>query len=160
MLRRFSEELAEDREFEIGGELFKFRYPYWEEGAALFDEDLTPSENGDGGEFSFRADTEMAIKRIPMFLDPTNEAHARFKRLVARKTDAVPRHQIVQLYRWLVEVTSGLPTNPPSESVTGGGSNGTPSEEESSSPAETPEASVSETSSTPPTPSRGRPART
>ena len=121
MLRRFSEELAEDREFEIGGELFKFRYPYWEEGAALFDEDLTPSENGDGGEFSFRADTEMAIKRIPMFIDPSNEAHARFKRLVARKTDAVPRHQIVQLYRWLVEVTSGFPTQQQSVSSSGDG---------------------------------------
>ena len=30
-MRRFSEELVEDREFEIGGELFKWRYPYWEE---------------------------------------------------------------------------------------------------------------------------------
>lgn len=159
MLRRFSDELAEDREFEIGGELFSFRYPYWEEGAALFDEDLTPSENGDGGEFSFKADTEMAIKRIPMFLDPANDSHARFKRMVSRKTDAVPRHQIVQLYRWLVEVTSGLPTNPPSESASGGGSSDTPSEEELFSQEDAQTTSPSETSSTQPTPSRGRSTR-
>ena len=131
MLRRFSEELVEDREFELGGELFVFRYPHWEEGAALFDEDLTPSENG-GGDFSFMADTKLAIERIPMFLDPANESHKRFKALVARKTDVVPRHQIVQCYRWLVEVTSGLPTSPPSESDSGGGSSDTPSEEGSS----------------------------
>lgn len=132
MLKRFSDELAEDREFELGGELFQIRYPHWEEAAALFDEELTPTENGNGTEFSFKADTEMAIERIPMFLDKTNDAHARFKRLVARKTDPVPRHQIVQAYRWLVEVTSGLPTNPPSESASGGGDSATSSGEGSS----------------------------
>ncbi|HET9234987.1 MAG TPA: hypothetical protein VFP10_12675 [Candidatus Eisenbacteria bacterium] len=132
MLKRWSDELLEDREFEVGGELFTIRYPNWEEGAALFDEDLTPSDNGDAGEFSFKADTEIAIKRIPMFLEPANDAHARFKRLVARKTDPVPRHQIVQVYRWLVEVTSGVPTRQPSESDSGGGSSDTPSEGESS----------------------------
>ena len=60
-------------------------------------------------------------KRIPIFLDPVNDSHKRFKTLITRKTDPVPRHQIVQLYRWLLQVTSGLPTSPPSDSVSGGG---------------------------------------
>ena len=128
MLREFSKELAEDRDFEIGGEVFKFRYPYWEEGAAIFDEDLSP--NGDG-KFSWKADTELAIKRIPIFLDPDNDSHKRFKALAARKTNPVPRQQLVELYRWLVRITSGLPTNPPSDSESGGGASDASSQEES-----------------------------
>jgi hypothetical protein len=146
MLRRFSEELVEDREFEIGGELFKFRYPHWEEGAKLFDEELTPETNGTAPKedepavFSFRADTEYALQRIPMFLDPENDSHKRFRALAARKTDPVPRYQFVQLYRWLVQVTSGLPTTPPSEQSAGGGEDDTQSSERSSSPEATPTA--------------------
>ena len=134
MQREFSKELAEDRQFEIGGELFQFRYPHWSETAELFDEEMTPEkQNGSGPEeFSFKADTELAIKRIPIFLDPVNDSHKRFKTLVARKTDPVPRHQIVQLYRWLTQVTSGLPTSPPSDSESGGGDSAASSVGESS----------------------------
>lgn len=130
MQREFSKELAEDRDFEIGGELFKFRYPHWEETASIWDQDdPIPGENGD---FSFKADTELAIKRIPIFLDPGNDSHKRFKAMVTRKNDPVPRHQFVQLYRWLFQVTSGLPTNPPSDSDSGGGDNDSLSPGESS----------------------------
>ena len=124
MLRSFTNELPEDREFEIGGQLFKFVYPHWKDGAKLFDDEMTPTEdtNGDAPAFSFVADTETAIKRIPMFLDAENDAHNRFKELVSRKNDPVPRHQIAQLYRWLVEVTSGFPTQQPSASSSGDGS--------------------------------------
>lgn len=126
MLREFSKELIEDRQFEIGGELFEFRYPHWEEGASLFDEETEPATNGN---FSWKADTEMAIKRIPMFLDPKNDSHRRWKALVARKTDPVPRHQIVDLYQWLVRTTSGLPTEQPSDSVPGAGASDGSSQE-------------------------------
>lgn len=128
MLRSFSKELAEDREFEIGGEVFRFVYPHWKEGALLFDDEMeevkaTASGTSESnGAFSFVADTETAIKRIPMMLDPDfNDAHARFEALVARKKDPVPRHQIAQAYRWLVEVTSGFPTTPPSDFSAGDG---------------------------------------
>lgn len=123
MQREFSKELAEDRQFEIGGELFEYRYPHWSETAELFDEEVKPETNGgtSAEDFSFKADTELAIKRIPLFLESKNDSHKRFKALVARKTDPVPRHQIVQLYRWLLQVTSGLPTTPPSDSDSGGG---------------------------------------
>ena len=138
-MRKWSEELVEDREFEIGGELFKWIYPHWEIGAKLFDDDLTPAEtNGDAPQqFSFVDDTKLAIDRIPMFLDPANDAHKRWKTLAARKTDAVPRFQFVQLYRWLVQVTGGLPTSPSSDSAAGDGERADESQAASSSPEAT-----------------------
>jgi hypothetical protein len=133
-MRKFSDELIQDREFEIGGELFEWIYPHWEIGSKLFDEELTPAEtNGDTPAFSWVEDTQKAIDRIPSFLNPKNESAKRWKALMARKTDAVPRHQIAQLYRWLVQVTSDLPTTPPSTPVVGGGDSETGSSEESSS---------------------------
>jgi hypothetical protein len=126
MQRDWDAELIEDRSFKIGGELFEWIYPHWEIGARLFDDNLEPAKkNGDGdaseGGFYFQADTQLAIDRIPLFLNPKNDAKARFKRLAARKEDAVPRHQFVQLYRWLVQVTGGLPTDPPSSTPSDGG---------------------------------------
>jgi hypothetical protein len=126
--RSFTQELEEDREVEIGGQIFKFQYPHWKEGAQLFDEEMTQVQtNGDAPTevpaFSFVADTETAIKRVPMFLDPENDSHKRWKELVARKPPhAVPRHQIAQFYRYLVEVTSGFPTTQLSGSSSGAGS--------------------------------------
>ena len=132
--RSFSEELVENRQFEIGGELFEWTYPHWEVSAKLWDGDDQKEEGSENvrAAFSFKADTEYAIKNIPIFLDPKNDAHKRWKALVVRKTDPVPRHQIVQLYRWLFEVASGLPTTPPSASEPGGGDSEGSSEGESS----------------------------
>jgi hypothetical protein len=138
MLRSFSDELMEEREFEIGGQVFRIRYPHWREGALLFDDITTPSRNGDEApaepeQFSFVADAEQAIEKIPMFLDPDyNDAHARFSELVGRKKDPVPRFQLVQLYTWLVQVTDGRPTEPLSPSAGGGGDTDTSSPAESS----------------------------
>lgn len=139
MQREFSKELEEDREFEIGGQIFRWVYPHWKDGAKLFDDEMTAVKEAAEGEpeangaFSFVADTETAIKRVPMFLDPDyNDSHKRWKDLVARKDSPVPRHQIAQCYRWLVEVTSGFPTTQPSPSSSGDGSNGASSQEEGS----------------------------
>jgi hypothetical protein len=116
--RDWDDELVPERSrtFKVGGELFEWMYPHWEVGAKLFDDDLDPAQsNGDApAQFSFVADTTLAIERIPMFLNPKNDAVKRFKALAARKTDPVPRYQFVQIYRWLVEVTGGLPTTAPS----------------------------------------------
>jgi hypothetical protein len=136
MQREFSKELAEDRQFEIGGELFEWTYPHWEIGAQLWDGSDAKEEAGEDGKkngnFSFRADTEFAIQNIPLLLNPKNDAQKRWKALVARKADPVPRHQFIQLYRWLFEQVSGLPTSPPSGSEPGGGSSEELSEGESS----------------------------
>jgi hypothetical protein len=75
----------------------------------------------------------MAIERIPMFLNPKNDAVKRWKALAARKADPVPRFQYIALYRWLVQVTGGLPTEPPSTPDVGGGNNDTGSSDVSSS---------------------------
>ena len=127
-MRDFDSELVEDRSIKIGGQVFHWRYPHWKDGAELFDREMSEvseaaEQNGDAKEFSFVADTETAIKRVPMFLDPENDAHKRWEELVARKPPhAVPRHQIAQCYRFLVEVTSGFPTTLLSGSSSGDGS--------------------------------------
>ena len=116
-MRKWSEELQQDREFEIGGELFEWIYPHWEVGAKLFNEELTPVASTNGGEpvaFDWVENTKKAVDGVPMFLNPKNDSHKRWKALCARKVDAVPRHQISQLYNWLVQVTGNLPTTPPS----------------------------------------------
>ena len=131
--RSFSEELIPEtkRKFEIGGEVFEWIYPHWEIGAKIFDGELEPAKNGDGEDIGFwMKDTKLALDNIPLFLSPKNDALKRWKALTARKTDAVPRYQFSQLYTWLVQVTGGLPTTPPSSEGSGDGAGAT---EESSS---------------------------
>lgn len=137
MQREFSKELAEDRDFEIGKEVFTWRYPHWKEMAQLFDDrNRVAVTNGDGdGEeeeraFSYVADAEMAIRTIPMFLEGGAPTKKRWDALANRKENAVPRHQIVQLYRWLIQVTSELPTSPPSDLESGGGETDISSQED------------------------------
>ena len=142
-MRNWDEELVEDRQFVLGGELFEWIYPHWEIGAKLFDGemDATPEVDENGKQkFSWQADTKMAIERIPLFLNPKNDSHKRFKALAARKTDAVPRYQFAQVYTWLVQVTGGLPTSPPSTSANGGGTTDAESSDVSSSTEATPAA--------------------
>ncbi len=140
MIRSFSKELIEDREFEIGGEVFEFIYPHWEIGAKIFDDELAPAKkNGEApaepDKFFWKNDTKMAIEKIPMFLNPKNDALNRFKALASRKTDAVPRFQFVQLYSFLVAVTSNLPTNLPSSSPSDDGDGKTEAESAGASPS-------------------------
>lgn len=124
-MRKFSDELVEDREFEIGGELFKWRYPYWEEFADQLDKDIASvnaqSNGGDPVQDTVRAGYESFIDRIPMFLDPENDSHKRWRALAKRKTSPVPHYMFRELYEWLLEVTSGRPTEPPSPSENGPG---------------------------------------
>jgi hypothetical protein len=116
MLREFSKELVEDRQFEIGGELFEWRYPYWEDFADRRDKDAAvvaeaakPSENGDN-ELTFKDLYKDFIDRIEPFLDPKNNAIKRWRALSKRKADPVPAYQFSELYVWLLEVTSARPT--------------------------------------------------
>jgi hypothetical protein len=112
--REFSKELEEDRDFEIGGEVFSWTYPTWEQTASLYDEDLKPSDNGDGS-FSFTDDTKFAIEKVKLFLDGPDQ-RKRWDALTKRKAKPIPRHQIVQLYRWLIQEAGGNPTKPSSDS--------------------------------------------
>ena len=120
MLREFSKELVEDRQFEIGGELFEWRYPYWEDFAARRDADAAviaeankpkdpDSENGDA-DLTFKDLYQDFIDRIEPFLDPKNDGIKRWRSLAKRKVDPVPAYQFSELYMWLLEVTSARPT--------------------------------------------------
>ena len=132
MQRDWDAELMEDRTFKMGGETFRWHELHYTEGSKLWVEYTTPAENGQRG---FLEDVEKAIEVIVRLLEP--ESKTAFKKLMARKTDPVPRHQIIQLYHWLFSVVSGLPTEPPSDSGTGGGNSDPGSSAASSSKAAT-----------------------
>jgi len=110
-LREFSKELVEDRQFEIGGELFEWRYPYWEDFADRRDQDAAVVQNPEStSELSFKDLYKDFIERIEPFLDPKNDSLKRWKALAKRKVDPVPAYQFTELYMWLLEVTSARPT--------------------------------------------------
>lgn len=142
-MRKFSDELVQDRDFEIGGEMFRWRYPYWEEFADQLDADIaatqaavkaaTTETNGDDPvDDTVRAGYETLIERITMFIDPENDGPKRWKQLSKRKTNPVPHYMYRQLYEWLLEVSSGRPTEQPSPSESGPGSTDSTSPESSS----------------------------
>ncbi len=111
MLREFSKELVDDRQFEIGGELFEWRYPYWEDFADRRDQDAAVVQNPEStSELSFKDLYKDFIERIEPFLDPKNDSLKRWRALAKRKVDPVPAYQFTELYMWLLEVTSARPT--------------------------------------------------
>ena len=118
-MKRFP--VAEDREFEIGGEVFQFVYPYWEDIAEVFDEDEKPSENGDAAFNTVRSTIEDLIKRTELFIDPDfNDGVTRWRELTKRRKNPIPHSQYSELYRWLLEVTSDPhPTEPSTPSEDG-----------------------------------------
>ena len=134
MQRDWDAELMEDRSFRMGGETFRWRELHYTEAAKFWETYTNPAENGDR---SFLQDTEIAITAITDLLEPDDRAA--FKKLVARKTNPVPRHQIMQLYHWLFSVVNGvLPTVEPAPSGTGAQGSKAGSSAGSSSKAATP----------------------
>lgn len=116
MVKRFTVE--EDREFEIGGEVFKWVYPYWEDIAEVFDRDVKEADND--VPFSVRATIADFIERIELFLDPEGDSINRWRALTKRKKNPIPHSQYSALYQWLLEVTSQPhPTEPSSPSEAG-----------------------------------------
>lgn len=123
-MKRFSDDLvdAEDREFEIGGELFKWRYPHWEELAVILDEDVAALRNGgEPADLTTKVVIEDNIKKILVFVDSVEGAHKRFRDLAKRKENPIPLQMFSQVYRWLLEVSSGRPTEQPSDLEPGAG---------------------------------------
>lgn len=128
-MKEFSQELENDRRFEIGGEVLEWEYPKWRQLGAIFDEDLKAMRNGDEvGDTSTIQALEQTVERIGMFL--MEESRPRWAAIAERDENPVPLFQITDLYRWLLEVSSGRPTQSPSASEPGAG------ETEASSPAE------------------------
>ena len=118
-MKRFAVE--EDRDFEIGGEVFRWIYPYWEDIAKVFDADTAEMAaeptNGDEALGTTVRDTIADfIVRIQLFIDPDfNDGITRWKALTKRKKNPIPHSQYAELYRWLLEVSSApVPTAPAS----------------------------------------------
>lgn len=125
---------ADDRTFEVGKEVFTWVTPYWEDLAALYDEDvaltqaalasLTDDTEGtkqNGAEAPTTKDNVLrAQTRIKLFLGP--DEHKRWDALCKRKEDPVGLHLYGEVFQWLMEVATGRPTRPPSDSEPGGGS--------------------------------------
>lgn len=141
--KSFTEELLvpeDKRTFEVGGELFKWRYLFWEDFAGGVDRDQAEiadrakkraeqakaEQNGEGdGELTFTELYADYQKRIEPYLDEENDAIKRWQALTKRKTNPVPAHIYQAVYMWLLEVTSGRPTEQPSPSGDGLGTTGT-----------------------------------
>jgi hypothetical protein len=107
-VKRFT--IEEDREFEIGGEVFKWVYPYWEDIAEVFDRDAKrfdeeAEQNGDAP-LTVRATIADFIERIELFIDPEGDGITRWRELTKRKKNPIPHSQYAALYSWLLEVTS------------------------------------------------------
>lgn len=123
---------TEDRTFEIGGEVFHWVTPYWEDLATIFDEDTATTQrmlerleddaagnaNGDTGP-TMKENIVKTQERIALFLPA--EDKAKWKKLCSRKTDPIPMFMFGRVYTYLMEVATGRPTSPPSPSVAGGG---------------------------------------
>ena len=110
-MRKWSEELVEDREFEIGGELFEWIYPHWEVGAKLFDDDLTPADDQrrHPGVFVSRRTRSLRSNGSRCSWTPRTTPTNGGRRWRHGRRTRCRRFQFVQLYRWLVQVTGGAP---------------------------------------------------
>lgn len=118
-MKRFSATLPEDREFEIAGEVFKWRYPYWEDIVGIFDTDLGDENGGEPRELTFKENVDVFIERIALFIP--EEDRQRWVDAAHSKEKPIPYAQFSELYRWLLEVGSGRPTEQPSPSESGDG---------------------------------------
>lgn len=117
-MRNFDEEFEQDLSFTVGGESFEMRYVRPEILAAWDDE----AESGSEDE---KDDTnENALKiiddRILLFLS-TEEDRGRWTTLRAREKNAVPLSMVNEILKWMVEVQTARPTNPPLPLASGRG---------------------------------------
>jgi hypothetical protein len=118
-VKRFTSE--EDREFEVVGEVFMWRTPWWGDVADTFDKDVAQaaSENGQQTQ-TMRESIQDLIDRIEEFIDPEfNDGVNRWKKLAGRKDNPVPYGQFGQIYQYLISVAGGNPTEQPSPSPGG-----------------------------------------
>ena len=132
-MRKFSEDVvpADDREFEVLGETFRWRYPSWQEVTDQIDREtaLLQQKNGDAPaegetqeepETTLRAIYQDYVDRIGTFIDPSwNDGPKRWKALTSRKDSPVPAYLIMEIWNWLMEVTTRSPTKLPSASADG-----------------------------------------
>ena len=116
-MKKFSDNLEQDRDFEFLGELFKWKLVHWS----------VITQIADGRSNGKQTNTEQlqeVIDLIPTFLDDENDGPERMKKLLAGEEKPAPVGQVNSLYEWLLEVSSGRPTEAPSPSPAGRGKTG------------------------------------
>lgn len=117
-MKRFAQ--VEDREFEVAGEVFRWKYPFWEDVADQFDQDDITDQEGNVA-ITVRSTIQDFIERIETFIDEDfNAGVERWRELSKRRKDPIPHSQYSQIYQWLLEVTSQpVPTEQSSPSADG-----------------------------------------
>lgn len=121
-MQNFDENKQAEREFQVGGEKFRWRYVR-PETLALLARQLH-SDNG-GGAADVADDGSTPTLRhldeqVMVFLD-SDEAKERWRNLRLREEDPVTSGQLQDIVIWLVEQQSVRPTETPSPSAPGRG---------------------------------------
>lgn len=116
-MKKFSDELEQDRDFEFLGELFKWQFVHWTVITQIVDE----GRSQNGKDPSAQENVQELIDIIPSFIDSDSDGPERMKTLLAGEKRPVPIGQVNSLYEWLLEVSSGRPTEQPSPSQGGRG---------------------------------------
>lgn len=111
MARNFDEELNQDLAFTIGGEQFEMRYVR-PEVLAIWEEEPDIEKSSEV--------LKKQDERIAHFL-ASDADRERWYRLREREDNALSLVHVNELLRWMVEVQTARPTNPPSPSVVGRG---------------------------------------
>lgn len=128
-MKNFDEERAhrasQDRDFKIGGEVFRAR-------SSVKPELLAPYESLDGTDSAMKA-LEVIDELLLAMIEPVDDAHARYRAIRERVEDAVSIEDLQELVKWLMEVQTARPTGQPVDSSTGRGATGTTSTGTSSS---------------------------
>lgn len=122
-IKSFSEDIPDERTFELAGKTYTWKIPFWEDMATIFDESLAElkearSEN-DKTELTTKGAIEDLIQRIKTMLEP--ESAERFHEAAYGRDNPIAIRQFNEVYRWLLEVTSGRPTIPSSDLAGGDG---------------------------------------
>jgi hypothetical protein len=134
--RKSREIPAEERAFTLGGESFIARSTVRPEALTKWDaiaEDMSVTD--------ILTATDETILAL---IEDTDNGHERYRALRQREEDPLGVNDLVEVGKWLVEVQTGRPIEPPSDSTDSPPSPGTNSTEESSSP-ETPKEPVAST---------------
>ena len=114
-MKKFSDTLVKDRDFEFLGELFKYKLVHWTVITQIVD------GGRNGKDPTSTEQVQELIDLIPEFVDDENDGPTRMKKLLEGKEKPVPIGQVNALYEWLLEVSSGRPTEAPSPSPGGRG---------------------------------------
>lgn len=115
-MKKFSDSLQKDRDFEFLGELFKYKLVHWSVITQIVD-----TSGSNGKDPTATQSVQELIDLIPSFIDEENDGPARMQNLLKGTDKAVPIGQVNALYEWLLEVSSGRPTEAPSPSPAGRG---------------------------------------